>query len=251
MSNENEIQFSSDLERFLDSLMTSEEESTYREQHLSDAPVQQAIELQSQLDQSLLNLFPSDEMSDQLKSRIIDNIQARPSDFTLWTRASFLKAAVVALVLIAATAAWNGFFNQKPEPFFQQVALVQLHQDLNQQGYQPYYNCEDEERFAAVFKKRQNVALKLTPMPVDRKMLGISYLGGLSRQTTAMLATVDNENVTVFVDRKSALPEPNIVNRTETLNVFKREMSNLVLYEISPFKEAKLLDHFEALDPQD
>ena len=79
-------------------------------------------------------------------------------------------------------------------------------------------------------------------------MLGLSYLGGTSRQSTAMLGEVDGHQVIVFVDRDSATQPDTSTEEADGLNVFVVERDGLVFAEVSPLEEAKLIQYLKVLD---
>jgi hypothetical protein len=74
-------------------------------------------------------------------------------------------------------------------------------------------------------------------------MLGLSYAGGLSRDTTAILCLVSGEPVVVFVDRQSVDNAMALSNQNKEINIFRREAGDLVLYEVSPLESSQVLDY--------
>ena len=75
-------------------------------------------------------------------------------------------------------------------------------------------------------------------------MLGLSYPGGLSRDTTAVLCRVDDAEVVVFIDRLDR-DDPRVAeNDDPRLNVFRQERFGLVFYEVTPLDEPRMIDHF-------
>ncbi len=69
-------------------------------------------------------------------------------------------------------------------------------------------------------------------------MLGLSYPGGLSRNTTAMLCEVDEQPVMVFVDRLGKDEEVADRQAVPSIewNVFRSVRDGLVFYEVLPFE---------------
>src|SRR5690606_42083595 len=101
----------------------------------------------------------------------------------------------------------------------------------------------EADRFAAVFDRRQGQPLKLLPLPKGIEMLGISYPGGLSRDSTAMLCRVDGQPVIVLVDRATADRSDAIDNGNPALHVFREERDGLVFYEVTPFDSARVIEY--------
>ena len=106
-------------------------------------------------------------------------------------------AGVVAWIIVAFQ--FSG--QDRTEPLFVSRPLVSIYQEAVAQGFEPYYECREPDRFAYTFEQRQGIPIDLAPMPVGSGMLGLSYSGGLSRETTVMLCTIEEQPVMVFVDR--------------------------------------------------
>ena len=82
-------------------------------------------------------------------------------------------------------------------------------------------------------------------------MLGLSYLGGISRGTTAMLGEVSGKQVIVFVDNDNQLDTlKSVTNGGDSgLNVFTREKHGLIFAEVTPHAKPTLIDFFEVREP--
>ncbi len=136
-------------------------------------------------------------------------------------------------------------------PHFTPTPLTQVYQQVVADGFEPYYECHDLERFRSVFAERQKVPLTLATMPVGSRMLGLSYTGGLSRDTTAMLCEIDGKPVMVFVDALAA-DQPQrtpqgapLGGEAAGLNVFRTEREGLVFYEVTPWPESRAADFLQ------
>ena len=128
-------------------------------------------------------------------------------------------------------------------PAFAQRPLVEVYQEAVNDGFRPYYYCDDPERFAATFKKRQGVAVQLQPMPEDRRMLGLSYPGGTSRDSTGILCESQGQPVMVIVDRQEH-DGPHLVDKADAVGyVHRRERAGLIFYEVSPLAQPTILDY--------
>ena len=146
----------------------------------------------------------------------------------VWIGIIAVAAAVLAMFLL--------FPRSQPTPFFELRPLAQLYAESVDAGFKPYYFCEDDERFASTFANRQGQALLLKDLPDDRRMIGLSYLGGLSRSTTAILCIAKEQPVVVFVD-KGELDNADVVDATQRLHVHRSNVGSVVVYEVSPFSE--------------
>ena len=88
-------------------------------------------------------------------------------------------------------------------------------------------------------------------MPQGTRMLGLSYPGGISRNTTAMLGEVDGKQVMVFVDdadnRDQVIAS---VDQDSNLNVFPVEKNGLVFCEVTPLSDPKMIQYFKFPDSE-
>src|SRR5262249_13346397 len=138
---------------------------------------------------------------------------------------------------------WN--FDSRPGtvPHFEPVPLAQIYKQTVKAGFEPYYECRDDERFAETFESRQGIPLQLSNMPIGSMMKGLCYPGGLSRETTAMLCDVDGAPVMVFVDRDEKDRKGAMKNSDPELHVFREERDGLVFYEVTPLDEPTMIEH--------
>ncbi len=74
-------------------------------------------------------------------------------------------------------------------------------------------------------------------------MVGLTYCGGLSRYTTTMLARVDGQPVMVFVDRRENDEQIVPPDPKTGLHLFRKELGDLVLYELTPFAEPRVMEY--------
>jgi hypothetical protein len=158
------------------------------------------------------------------------------------------RTLLIATGLAAAAALGWSPQNVTPiTPHFTPTPLAQVYQQVVADGFEPYYECHDLERFQSVFAERQKVPLTLATMPAGSRMLGLSYTGGLSRDTTAMLCEVEGKPVMVFVDTLAA-DQPEIAPRgaeAAGLNVFRTQREGLVFYEVTPWPESRAADFMQ------
>lgn len=204
----------------------------------SEHELQLQLVLQSQIDAALKRLFPAAAAPD-LVELTSSSRAARQSSRRSWA------AWAVAAVLGGVVGLWWLANQRGPAPYFQPRALVQVFRDTVTNDFQPYYKCDDDERFAAAFAQRVGRSVHLNAMPAGSRMLGLSYPGGLSRDTTAMLCMVDERPVMVFVDRLNT-DRPQSIDDTksgERLHLFRDERDGLVLYEVTPHDEPRAMQY--------
>ncbi len=226
----------------------------------SDQDALRMAELQNRLDQSLQRIFAVPpvpnfscdlDMPTELKTEPdIDHGDDQIVARQVWWRSISARAIAIGVVaaLVWFVVTWQLIRPSGHEPVFARRPLVEIFQEIVQTGFQPYYDCRDPERFAEVFTTRQGHALKLSPLSPGQRMLGLSYPGGLSRNTTAMLCEVDDRPVMVFVDRSTQDDSIAVQNKATDLNVFRKVLGPLVIYEVTPWPEARMLDSLSSLN---
>ena len=252
MTRNDQSEFEERLQAYQDGLLSEVEHSAF-EATIGERPdVASLVRMQSDVDDSLRRQFqPPAPLEEPLLevSRLsqINGVRPRLSG----RRRIRWVAALVTVALVAwGVVAWQLQFGGAPwdEPYFESRPLVEIYYEAIDRGFKPYYECHDEERFAYTFELRQGRRLRLTQLPEGRQMLGLSYSGGLSRDTTAMLCIVDELPVVVFVDRADVDQSQSFDEMQSRVNVFRREYAGLVLYEVTPHPEQRILDHLVAED---
>jgi len=129
------------------------------------------------------------------------------------------------------------------QPFFEPRPVAEIYTEIVEAGFEPYYECHDNERFQETFAMRQDVPLRLAQLPQNSRMLGLSYPGGLSRDTTAMLCEVDEQPVMVFVDQLEKDNPLADQNEDSSLNVFREVRDGLVFYEVTPLERPTMTQY--------
>lgn len=233
---------------FDDSLAPAERESFEQKLHASPELLQQ-VQMQQEIDASLRRVFPLQSCPEpglpQLDLRL-QQLSRNPQQADPDQRAR--RIAQIILLAMAACLAWvvvGWQLERGPtfSPYFGPKPLSSVYREVLVSGFEPYYECKEPDRFANTFLRRQGQALELASLPVGSRMLGLSYPGGLSRETTAMLCKVDQQPVIVFVDRvENDRPLDNDADE-EGLHLHRETRHGLVLYEVSPFSQPRMLKY--------
>ncbi len=244
------------LERYLDGQLSPAENAEVEAKLRSDPNAERQVRLQQQIDKRLRANFGSPSITAQQIEQLINHeTHALDSDSsiqrpTIWSnrRLLMLATAIAASIVFACLSR----FGDQPDitPYFEPRSLVAIYGETVDQGFRPYYFCEDADRFAMTFAKRQQTPLVLAELPADRSMVGLSYPGGLSRDTTAILCYADQQPVILFVDRREFDNESVVAGQdTQGLYIHKRLLRDLVIYEVSPFPESKFTDSLSVTTP--
>ncbi|MBX3424566.1 MAG: hypothetical protein KF688_02695 [Pirellulales bacterium] len=215
------------------------------------AEARDAARLQARVDDSLRRLFPRREAPGELLAALRGGagpaIAGRVADDAMQIgREPIARLGAAAAVLLIAGFAWHWFAGGRPsdEPYFAPTPLTTLYRQEIDAGFEPYYECHDPERFAAAFQKQLGLPLQLAAMPAGTRMLGLSYSGGLSRQTTSMLCEVDGREVIVFVDLVGR-DQPQMADDDGSLRVFRAVRDGLVFYEVTPLVEPRVTEYLQ------
>jgi anti-sigma factor RsiW len=260
------------LEAYLDGLLDDAQAAAFARSLKEDPALARQAALQARIDGALGRLFsvesPSHDAVAAALASAVGKLEALPSDAEIrpqmvktaaapamrttrradvrvgastkrlyWAAAVLAAAAAIGGILAAFP--WNGA--QRNMPLFAARPLAEIYRDAVTHGFEPTYECKDAERFAATFSERQGRPLQLLAMPSGTRMLGLAYVGGLSRQTTAMLCRVEGKPVMVFVDRAAADQQIAPDNSDAQLHVFREARDGLVYYEVTPFDAPRVL----------
>jgi hypothetical protein len=209
------------------------------------------LQLQQKIDASLGRLFTSEPVKEATHRRKIETLVSRSKVPDRRSSAVRILVLAASVMLLASLVFWQFDQRKTSEIVYQRKPLVDLYQDSLDRGFRPYYVCDDPVRFAAQFEKQLGVPLRLAEMPEHKRMAGISFLGGVSRKTTAMLGRVNNEPVLVFVDELSKDDDQmqEQVGENGQFHVSRATKDGLVFYEISKFKDGQFIEYFERENP--
>jgi hypothetical protein len=233
------------LEAYLDGVMDKSERAAFEAEINRNPRLAAELALQSKLDASLERQFPAVAATASHLASMQKHLEdVSPPIYKLSGWRALVPYAVAAAVFLIAFGLWGPRWSPLNRvPAFTAVPLAQVYHQTVKDGFEPYYECHDDKRFADTFAARQGVPLHLTAMPEGSMMKGLSYLGGLSRETTAMLCDVEGDPVMVFVDR-SEKDIPSAAKESDpALNIFRTERDGLVFYEVTPFDTPTMTQH--------
>ena len=243
------------LERYLDGLMADQEAADFLKT-IDPDELERVQTLQDQIDASLVNLFPTTPLDEEAITREFmasDSVQnstaAVKSD--AFGRRSLIRIALVASLLVLAALAVQFYINDdnRIEVAFAPTPLADVYQDCLNRGFAPVYDCEDPERFANTFKFNLGQSMALAQMPPGSRMLGLSTLGGISRDSIAMLCEVDGNKVIVFVARSNSRGlETATADDPSDLSLFVEKKNGLVFCEVTPLKSSRMIEHFQFVE---
>jgi hypothetical protein len=149
-------------------------------------------------------------------------------------------AAAAALVLATIGVYANWYIRSRPPAAapFQPVAMGEAFASRLAGGFQPEWVCESDEIFRETFEYRLGRGVTLLPS-AGVEMVGMGYDTTLSPSTVSVLMRVDGREVMLFVDRLKT--DTRTHEAPPGLKLHRREVAPLVVYELSPFDEARVL----------
>ena len=261
MYDQNEIQPdlpASKLDAYLDGLMTAAQREAFERELADDELLRRECELQRRIDASLGRSFvapappmhllegvassvTSDETINELPSDRQDRDATKDKLKKRKTMLAVLAASIIWMVL--GVKLYQDFFGEDPNDRYRQLALAEIYQASVESGFKPKWVCEDDKEFAGTFEERQGLPLLIKP-DAQHLMVGLSYLEGLTAKTTTMLARYDDQPILVFVDRLDRDTRPKSPSAWSGLKLFRQELGELVLYEVTPLSEPQVMQHF-------
>ena len=245
--------FDDRLEAYLDGVMADAERAEFEVELNQNPQLGAEVALQAQVDSALARAFPEATATTQHLAALEKHWEgaAREAEsLPLETRWPWIVGILsTAAAACLSFAFWSPGMGSRIEPHFEPTPLAQVYAETVNSGFEPYYECRDEERFGKHLPCAQGVGLRLTKLPIGSIMKGLSYPGGLSRETTAMLCEVKGIPVMVFVDRQEKdLPQA-AKNSDPQVNVFRAEHDGLVFYEVTPLSKPTMTEHLVAIAP--
>jgi hypothetical protein len=246
------------LDAYLDGLLSADARSTFESELHRSPGLQQQIAIQRVLDDRLRNLFAIPAIDQVLNSALAaverhtpqapaSAAARRPKAFrTVLTLAATLAIAAIAIYRIGGflnkPAADGRYVRNNPE------TMDGFYHRKIAEGFRPEWKCEDDQEFMRSFRHQLFQPLILMTPPPGHSMGGLGYANILSRYSMYMLAHVGEDRVVVFVDRVDA--DRNLPALSDPrLKRFRREVGELVLYEVTPLDEPRFLELFQIPPP--
>jgi len=124
--------------------------------------------------------------------------------------------------------------------------LEAVYRDEIRSGFKPAWVCENDQQFAASVWQSFGQPLLLRAAP-GVEAVGWSYSNSISPRTMQLLARTDGTPVVVFVDSASNDRGQSLPSRSG-LHLYHRTVGHLVLYELTPLCEPRVMDLFYVPD---
>lgn len=231
---------------YLDGLLEGDALRAFEERLQKDEALRRAVEEHRAIDLRIRRAYAVPALRLDLAPRA--DSPGGPAAFRM--RVPMRALAYAAVVALAVVGGWLWMnppkFTSRPA----QVSTGQVFQRLSSKGFKPDFVCTTDTEFNAAIKERFGQGLLIAAAP-NIELIGWAYSGGkagyvISDDELILMARVDGRDTLVFMDRKGRErrvkkdPPPG-------MKIFRREVGDLVLYEVTPSDQPTLLDR--AFDP--
>ena len=201
-------------------------------------------ELQERIDEVLIQRFDLGQVS--LPEDVVESLEQRQREVRtkIFTRRAFVLVTSAALVGVIIFSVWQFLLSDR-SPFFRVQPLASIYNECLERGFEPSQTVKRADRVEGTFLHQHGVELTLNKLPADKHLLGISHLGGISRNTFAVLFEGNLSPVIVFID-KAEYHDPMATKLPEDseLKIFTTKCGDFVLYEVTPLTESMFLNNF-------
>ncbi len=234
------------LDAYADGLLTGEQRETVEQALLARPQLERQLHHQQAIDDALRRRMTPPPA--HVLQTVLDQAgTAAPGPARSPWRLMARRLAVAAALAAGAFGAWQIWsFMQPRPPGYQQMpwrTLAAIYHDEITSGFEPDWVCKDDQEFSDTFDDLYRQRLLLEPLPEGVAALGLAYGNSISQRTIYLLAEAANEPIVVFIDRAERDAGQSIESDTG-LHLFERRVGDLILYELSPFAEPRLLDSF-------
>lgn len=236
------------FERYLDGQLQGDELAWMRARIEQDPALRNEEELHRRMTESLRRIAAPEQVPFPAATASAPVDPPAPIPITRASGPQTLRLrrwgmAVAAALLLAGAGLFRVYWDSRV-PDFNLMAPGELYSRLVMSGFHPAQVCTSDPEFAALVHEKLGTALIATASP-DVEVLGWGYSSDyngspISPRTMMLLAKVDGREVLVLLDqtaRDRTLAAP----AGGKLNLFRREVGQIVAYELTPMAEARVI----------
>lgn len=245
------------FEDWLDGRLDDADAAQFKAEAADDVTLQQQLELHAAIVRSLRQAFDH-EVTTSLPGAAALSLNSVGTRTDASHRSSMDKGAptqrrtlprqlalAAAAVLMLGVTAWMVWPMIAPAPGVQATAprtLDAVFASHAARDFKPAWVCADDEEFAQTFRRDYGQALLMKPSPEGTGMIGLIYDHAISAYTALMLCYLnDNQHAIVFIDRRGN-DRTLEVDPASGLHLYRREVGDLVLYELTPLSQPTFLE---------
>jgi hypothetical protein len=253
-----------ELEQYLDGQMSAEMRARFEDLIARDPSLREQIAQQRAIDDSLKRTFAVTGGAEAILAKLMtttaphtgngrahhepQTTDNKPPTRRLISPRLAIAATIVFLICgpFAIYFAWDSYREATAPTIVVNPKKVQpldtLYQQEVRDGFNCDWQCKSQSEFGAYFASTFGEPLVMKDPPKEVAPVGLKYAGGITPNTISYMAKVNDQPVMVFADKAAADQEQKLSDAT--LHIFKRTIGPLVLYEVTPLSEPKLLDLF-------
>lgn len=233
------------LDRYIDGQMDEGEHRAFEAMVAGDPALKREVALRREAENAILRMFSPPAAAPALPAMVEERKRS-----SVWRISRPVLAAAAALALTGALV--YGYFRYTDPARRWRAqgpgnAVVAYREIVEKAGFKPYWVCTDEAQFMR-YAEQQTGSAWVVRAPAEVKLVGWGYVDGqLTPTTTTLLAEVGEEKVIVLaarekMDRGVEVPKGSGECR---LHVFRRQVGDVVLYEITPRREPAVVPFVE------
>ncbi len=245
------------LESYLDGELRGADLAAFESELANDPDLRAAVELNHRIGRSLRRAFappaaieiPAPETTAALNLPPAAHAAeiattARPKN-VLRQFALYAAAAIVAIVGAVGLNIWSE--NRTPDPV--DTSPDATYARIVQAGFTPQWKCENDEEFQKAVADRLGQPLVLASGLPGVDVLGWAYSGNgydsapLTGRVMILLTNAQGKEVLVFIDQKKNDTNALTVRHKSGLHLFRREICDLVAYEVTPLPESRIVQN--------
>lgn len=240
------------LDAYFDNRLSAAERVAFEQRIEREPALRRAVHAQRQIDAALQRVYRAPN-AEAVLARARAQAALRPVGTPRIIKLAWAVGAIGAAAALVMFAVYTNVFDLRPSrpKVVDPDAYRRLENIYDAQvaaGFRPNWECREPEQFKSTFRNDLGQGLAFAMIPTDASVWGIGYAETLmSVNTKLILVKLGDTPILVFVDRRSADREM-VLPPGRGLNLFRRELGGLVLYEVSPLPEAKVLPLLSAVE---
>jgi hypothetical protein len=233
------------IDSYIDDALTPAQRHAFEQQLRASPALAEQIELQHRIDDSLRRLFavPS---APSLPAIIVAPAPQDSPSLSFMRRYGLYIAAAAAILLAFGFLLIN--LQPAPPPLRPYIIAKttlrgQYQAELNA-GFEPAVVCTTPDQFQEWVDTNFQQSLRPAETSEAIRLVGWSYSPIVSNYSGILLAFVDDQPVVVVLDRLDRLDNPPNTGEGPQ-HIFEKQVNGLILYEITPFDQPRILPLLE------
>lgn len=236
------------INAYLDGLMSPEEVQAFEGQLAQDETLRAHLDWQRSIQQRLKSSLDFDQLRNAIEKKIEPPTSRPILRMRMLIYAGMAAAAAVVLSFVLSELNERAMTSMSSRYEIVVRPPAEVYDALVASGFQPAEVCTVEQ-IPGWTEEKLGVRLAVANVPNEVTLLGWSYgydLSGrlLGDYAGVLLTRVAEQEVLVVMD-KLANDRDLVTTGREDLFIYRRELGDLVFYELTPLSEARVIPLFE------